>query len=262
MGKKTKIDWTDSTWSPLSGCYHGCGYCYARRIAERFSGFDVNDLYYGETWENVGTAERPLYEVKESQTRTTKRGDIVTAPYPFGFIPTLHSYRLGEPQTWKEHKDIFVCSMADLFADYIPNEWIMRVFEACEKAPQHRYFFLTKNPQRYADLCNRQKLQGHDNWWFGSTITNANQTYFSAFGINSFLSIEPIQGYLDAGIGSFGSVKWIIVGAETGNHVGKVEPQREWIDNIVETAQLTQAKVFMKESLRVLMGNDFIQERP
>lgn len=262
MGKKTKLAMFDSTWNPVTGCRHGCQYCYARRIANRFEGWDTMDENNAptEAWNFVG--KTGLIEVYRPMTRKTKDGETQTAVYPFGFAPTLHTYRLDEPQKWKEPKDVFVCSMADLFAEYIPDKWIEQIFEACEKAPQHRYFFLTKNPKRYADMYNRKLLQEHKNFWFGSTITHAMDPYFSAFGINSFLSIEPIQEYLDVGLGSFGSVKWIIVGAETGNRVGKVKPERKWIENIVETANLTQAPVFMKESLQELMGKDFRQEKP
>ena len=67
---------------------------------------------------------------------------------------------------------------------------------------------------------------------------------------------------MDVGLGSFGSDEWVIIGAETGNRKGKITPKRKWVENIVEAAQLTGMKVFMKESLRELMGNEFRQEMP
>ena len=67
---------------------------------------------------------------------------------------------------------------------------------------------------------------------------------------------------MDVGLGSFGSDKWVIIGAETGNRKDKVIPKREWVDNIVEAASITNMKVFMKGSLRDLMGDDFLQEFP
>ena len=284
MGKKTKITTFESTWNPVTGCYHNCPYCYAKRIAERFGGISLNDLYHGETWKNVGDAERPMYEVRKAQCKQTVNGESVAAPYPFGFLPTLHGYRLDEPQAWKTPKDIFVCSMADLFADYIPDEWIAKVFDACKQAPQHRYFFLTKNPERYVKLFNLGLIpEGHDNFWFGTTVTSSEQFFFFRESTNCFLSIEPIMGYFpvfniepqkgkkltdmeqklkDAGynLKNLG-IRWIIVGAETGNRKGRVIPEREWIDNIRESCDKYGIALYMKDSLRELMGEGFRQEK-
>lgn len=261
MGKNTSIDWADATFSPVVGCRRGCNYCYATRIAGRFEGFE-NDESNRYKYAVTGYKGTNIYTVNQPMTRKTKGGESQTAPYPFGFAPTLFTYKLDEPQTWKEPKNIFVCSMADLFGEWTPDEWIQKVFDACNKAPQHRYLFLTKNPDRYCDLYNRKLLPKKDNFWYGSTVTNAGQKYFSAFRYNSFLSIEPIQEYLSVGLGSFGGVDWLIIGAETGNRIGKVKPKREWIDNILEAASITQIPVFMKDSLQKLMGDDFKQEFP
>lgn len=106
-------------------------------------------------------------------------------------------------------------------------------------------------------------LPVHDNWWFGSSLDNANARRFQGgFTWNTFTSIKPLTEYMDMGLGSFGSDKWTIIGAETGNRKGKVIPQREWVENILEAASITGVKVFMKESLRGLMGDDFRQEFP
>ena len=262
MGKNTKIDWCDASWNPVVGCYNNCPYCYARRIAERFTGYDRNDSLNEYKYAVIGYKGSKLYEVDTSITRKTKDGETQSAPYPFGFAPTMFNYKLTELRTWKEPKNIFVCSMADLFAEWIPDGWIQSVFTACERYPQHRYFFLTKNPHRYYALRYADKLPKKDNFWYGTTATNQHQCYFAAFGYNCYLSIEPIQEYLNVGLGSLGSLKWIIVGAETGNRVGKVKPQREWIDNVVDAANITQTPVFMKDSLQTLMGDDFRQEYP
>ena len=261
MGKKTKITSFDSTWNPVTGCIRNCPYCYATRIADRFSGY-IHDDANRHKYSITGYKGTNIYTVDTPMTRETKSGEIQTAVYPFGFEPTLFTYKLKEPQTWEEPKNIFVCSMADLFGEWTPDEWIQKVFEACDKAPQHRYFFLTKNPDRYCDLYDRKLLPKRDNYWYGTTVTNAGQKYFSAFRCNSFLSIEPIQEYLSVGLGSFGGVDWLIIGAETGNRIGKVKPKREWIDNILEAASITQIPVFMKDSLQKLMGDDFRQEFP
>lgn len=286
MGSKTKIDWADATWNPVTGCKHGCEYCYARKIAYRFGSvvFESNtengyecDLYEG-TFENHVLNYPALREWKSG--RTTK------APYPFCFDPTFHRYRLDKPQHWKKPRTIFVCSMADLFGEWVPDEWIREVFEACEAAPQHRYIFLTKNPARLCKMASACQLEQwnkkhdrphpqtkefagtmplpmHDNWWFGSTLDNANATRFDGrFLWNTFTNIEPLMEYMNVGLGSFGGDKWVIIGAETGNRKGKVIPKREWVENILNAARITRMKVFMKESLRDLMGSDFRQEFP
>ena len=144
--QKSNIEWCDSTWNPVTGCKHGCEYCYARRIAARFGGYDSSD--------GSVTTHNPLprAELHQPLTITRQNGKTVNSPFPFGFEPTLHRYRLDEPQHRREPQTIFVCSMADLFGPWVPTRWIVEVLDACEAAPQHRYMFLTKNPQRYAQL--------------------------------------------------------------------------------------------------------------
>lgn len=267
MGVKTKIDWADATWNPITGCLHGCEYCYARRIAERFRAREIYDpecqcqrhlIAHGML---KGTG-KPL-ELDYPWEQKNKDGSITNAAYPFGFEPTFHRYSLNEPQKWKKPRNIFVCSMADLFGEWVPDEWIKQVFEACEKAPQHRYLFLTKNPARFCKMASAGILPCHDNWWFGSTLDSKNAKRFQG-GIkyHTFTSIEPLTEHMHVGLGSFGSDEWVIVGAETGNRKGKIAPKREWVENIMEAAQITGMKVFMKESLRDLMGADFRQEFP
>lgn len=280
MGKRTKIDWCDSTWNPVTGCFHECEYCYARRIAQRFGGASEthnNECCHECQWETeadgtVHVLDEPLYDPDMSRN----------APYPFEFDPTFHRYRLYEPARWTKPRTIFVCSMADLFGEWVPDEWIKAVFDACEKAPWHRYIFLTKNPSRLMLMAaakeveegekyrpeDMQKIKGHtplpkhDNWWFGSTLDNKDARRFQWWGYHSFISIEPLTEFMDVGLGSFGSDEWVIIGAETGNRKDKVIPKREWVDNIVETASITDMKVFMKGSLCDLMGDDFRQEFP
>lgn len=291
MGAKTKIDWCDATWNPVTGCLHGCEYCYARRIAERFRAREIYDpecqcqRHLIERGMLKGT-RKPL-ELDYPWEQKNKDGSITNAAYPFGFDPTFHRYKLDEPQRWKKPRTIFVCSMADLFGDWVPDEWIKQVFEACEAAPQHRYLFLTKNPARLCKMASAYKIRrwnekhegkphpqteeyaqtlslpSHDNWWFGSTLDSKNARRFQGDNhFNTFTSIEPLREFMDVGLGSFGSDEWVIIGAETGNRKGRIIPKREWVENIVEAAQITGMKVFMKESLRGLMGADFRQEFP
>jgi protein gp37 len=242
---KTKIDWCDSTFNPVTGCLHGCDYCYARKIANRFGN---KYLPYGD---GINEINFPVDGIKGID------------PYPFGFEPTLHRYRLNEPAHKTKPRNIFVCSMADLFGEWVPTNWIEDVFKACEAAPQHRYLFLTKNPKRLCELANSEKLPARDNWWYGTSVTKVADKHFPGrLTYHTFLSIEPLLEPLNTGIGSFGGTKWIIIGAETGNRKDKVIPEKSWVENIVETASITHAAVFMKSSLRELMGDDFIQQYP
>ena len=263
MGKKTKIDWADATWNPVTGCFHGCDYCYARRIAERFSGINKNDESNFFRFSITGYKGRNIYEVDVPMTRLTKDGETETAVYPFGFAPTLFNYKHNELSEWKESKDVFVCSMGDLFGDFIPDNWIKAIFYVCEKNPQHRYYFLTKNPKRYVDMFEKGLVpkNHHDNMWFGTTVTAPDQTYFWKGDANCFLSIEPIQERFEMEFFDdlYLKVKWVIVGAETGNRVGKVKPEREWIENIAAGCRKYGIPLFMKESLRKLIGKKFIQ---
>lgn len=248
---KTKIEWCDSTWNPVTGCLHGCEYCYAKKIATRFAGFLPEEN--PDTWgfRRGGT----IVELNNMQARMQKNGKIVPAFYPFGFTPTLHHYRLDEPNLKTKSQTIFVCSMADLFGKWVPDEWIEEVFAACERAPQHRYLFLTKNPQRYAELANAGRLPKRDNFWYGSTLDSMKSVrYPGRFGDNTFVSIEPLTERMDVGLGSFGRDRWIIIGAETGNRKGKVVPEKGWIDIICAAANLTKAAVFMKDSLTPIVG--------
>ena len=267
MGAKTKIDWCDSTWNPVTGCLHGCEYCYARRIAERFRARKIYDpecqcqRHLIKRGMLTGTG-KPL-ELDYPWEQMNKDGSITNASYPFGFKPTFHRYKLNEPQKWRKPRNIFVCSMADLFGEWVPDEWIAEVFRACEAAPQHRYLFLTKNPARLCKMASAGILPCHDNWWIGSTLDNKNAKRFQG-GIkyHTFTSIEPLTEHMHVGLGSFGSDEWVIVGAETGNRKDKIVPKREWVENIVEASQITGMKIFMKDSLRGLMGEDFRQEFP
>lgn len=256
MGKKTKIDWCDSTWNPVTGCLHGCKYCYARRIAERFSAEEKCLTFVGYT------KFLSPYELEQPAEYKGKK-----EPYPFGFSPTLHRYRLDEPKKWEKPRTIFVCSMADLFGEWVPDEWIKEVFEACEAAPQHRYLFLTKNPERYMELASNGVItKDQSNFWFGSTATAPEMPFFWHNEVNTFVSIEPIlapfKDLTDDGIDPVSKVKWIIVGAETGSRKDKAVPRKSWVDEIVSTAKKTGTPVFMKDSLRDLMGDDFRQEFP
>ena len=266
MMNKSPIDWCDFTWNPVTGCRHTCEYCYARKIARRFCGDVRLNKSSGQIkqWlpdDPKDTKDNILYVLPEPFKAEGK----TPLQFPTGFSPTLHEYRLPMPVQKKKPANIFVCSMADLFGAWVPDEWIRRVFEACEAAPWHNYLFLTKNPQRLCDMANAGWLPKHENWWYGTSVTKKGDRFFGGrIGDNIFISIEPLMGSLDADVGSFGGAKWIIVGAETGNRRGKVAPQREWIENIIEAAGITHAAVLLKDSkeMRAVWGDDLIQQFP
>ena len=124
-----------------------------------------------------------------------------------------------------------MCSMADLFGDWVPDEWIESVFDTCRQNPQHTYLFLTKNPDRYCQMASKGKLPKKSdmpNLWFGTTITIVDEGYFFSNTHNSFLSIEPIQSEFPYTKNTL-SVDWVIAGAETGNKKDKYVPSKECV---------------------------------
>lgn len=247
---KTKIEWCDSTWNPITGCFHGCEYCYARGIAERFKPFDLPHLTEKGIYERINELDTPII------TACRDGKDRVCA-YPYGFEPTLHRYRLGEYEK-KKGRTIFVCSMADLFGSWVPDSWIEEVFAACEKAPQHRYLFLTKNPQRYIDLSRAGKLPAKDNMWYGTTATTPDEQFFWGGAWHTFVSIEPILRDYTGEIGGMCDTfaQLVIVGAETGKRKGKVIPEKSWIEEITKTCIEKNICLFMKDSLIPIVGEE------
>lgn len=254
--QKTDIDWADESWNPVTGCLHGCEYCYARGIARRFAGRWSEELQ-----RNLGAdggmhvLDKPLYRHTTGKNRD-KPVHSVQAPFPYGFDPTFHRYRLRKPARKKKPQTVFVGSMCDLFGNWVSDEWIEEVFAACAAAPQHRYLFLTKNPARYTDLYGKGLLPDADNYWFGSTATTQEQPFWWSDLHNTFVSIEPVLKHFDFRGGGDMKTDWVIVGEETGNRKGKVVPKREWIDNIVAQCRAAGVPVFMKDSLIPIMGEE------
>jgi len=269
---KTKIEWCDQTWNPVTGCMHGCPYCYARKLVCRFGG----------KYDNAGTASK-IHELEGQWKKITKKGRLKKAPYPFGFEPSFHKYKLDEPTTYKKPQNIFVCSMADLFGDFIPDEWIQEVLNACKKAPQHRYLFLTKNYKRYDDLISKKVLPSiiNPHYYFGHSITTQNDSndlrdwilygsrqkpeYKNNYWVKTFMSVEPLQGDINLNLKSY-PVEWVIIGAETGNRKNKIIPERGWIESIVRQCHSETGhpfvQVFMKDSLKDIWGEPLIREYP
>jgi protein gp37 len=276
MAVKTKIDWSDSTWNPVTGCLHKCGSfeCYAKNEVRRFSGENKDHWHKIEGDELLSHicvatvnyrkqyCNSKLHSIAERIYTKTKSGKLMANPYPYGFAPTFHRYRLDVPQTWKTPRTIFVCSMADLFGEWVPNKWISDVFKACAAAPQHRYLFLTKNPNRYIEIYNKGWLPQGDNYFYGSTITDDEAETFWSDEHNTFLSIEPLLTEFDNTNPGEISHSWVIIGAETGSRKDKVIPKREWIETIVNDCKVWGVPVFLKESLTEIWGEPLIQEFP
>ena len=241
---KTKIDWVDFSWNPVVGCRHGCEYCYARNIARRFASKNPGD--------DCTQPGSGLHEVRYKRNGSA---------YRYGFEPTLYSYRLGEPerlQAIQKHKSskIFVCSMADLFGEWVPDEWIKQVFDACVRAPKHTYFFLTKNPQRYIDLENLPADARR--WWWGHSTDGQSYNGATCFRTENmggsrqkrFVSVEPfIHGPLLWPFGSATFPDWVIVGAQTQP---LRLPKREWVLDIREKCKQYDIPLFEKSSLGAL----------
>lgn len=266
--QKTKIDWADMTWNPVTGCLHECEYCYAKKIANRFGKFYGSFCLVPHKEKNVGTLGNPLFELNEKRYLHKNNAKPQYLPYPFSFKPTLHRYRLDEPKCKTKGRTIFVCSMADLFGEWVPDSWIKAVFEACEEAPQHRYLFLTKNPAGLKYPFYNYFNHNH-NWWIGTSITGLNDCkrayelyQETSRRANKFLSIEPLLYELDFEEFDIEEFNWVIIGAETGNRKDKVIPKREWVDNIISQCRSAGVPVFLKSSLLEVMEGEFIQEYP
>lgn len=236
---KTAIEWCNATWNPVTGCKHGCEYCYARRVVQRF-GKQVPDF------SGYPQAHGGLHMLENK---------LDSNPYPFLFEPTFHAYRLDEPQQKKTPQTIFVCSMADLFGKWVPGEWIKEVFEACKRAPQHRYLFLTKNPARYYRLAQAGKLPELDNFWYGSSTPTAYDDAFMSDEHNTFISVEPIIGHFEwkpDGV-SRAFADWVVLGAMTGPARKRSVPKVGTIKNILASVDVP---VFMKDSLIPIVGEE------
>ena len=132
--RTTKIEWTERTWNPVTGCTKqspGCAHCYAETMARRLHAMGLKK-------------------------------------YSNGFEPTLHPESLDEPLAWKKGSSIFVCSMSDLFHPNVPFEFIDKVMATIEATPQHRYQLLTKRAERMAEYFSTREVPV--NAWLGVTV--------------------------------------------------------------------------------------------
>ncbi|MBW1992655.1 MAG: DUF5131 family protein [Deltaproteobacteria bacterium] len=207
------IEWACWTWNPVTGCRHGCPYCYARDIAARFYG-------------NGG------FEPKFHPDRLSAPANT---PMPKPYAP------VGE-------RNVFVCSMADLFGEWVPQEWIDAVLEAVRAAPQWNFLFLSKNPQRMVGI------DWPDNAWVGTTVdcqkrvAPAESAFSRIKARVKFLSCEPLLEKL-----TFKNLKvfdWLIIGPKRVG-AGHEQPDWRWVELLLFQARAAKLKVYFKPHLAV-----------
>ncbi len=183
MATQSRIEWTESTWNPLTGCTKispGCKHCYAERMAKRLQAMGQPN-------------------------------------YVNGFKLTMHEHVLEKPLEWKTPQVIFVNSMSDLFHKDIPLEFIQRVFDVMKRAHWHQFQVLTKRSERLAEVS--PYLEWTDNIWMGVSIETEKYTFRiddlrkTAAKIK-FLSVEPLLGPIQKM--NLKGISWVIVGGESG----------------------------------------------
>ncbi|MBU0496560.1 MAG: phage Gp37/Gp68 family protein [Candidatus Thermoplasmatota archaeon] len=212
MAEKSAIEWTGSTWNPVTGCdkiSEGCKNCYAERLALRLQSMGVNK-------------------------------------YKKGFKVCLHPKVMDQPFSWKKSQIVFVNSMSDLFHKEVPTEFIKSVFQVMNKASHLTFQVLTKRPERLSELNN--ELHWTSNIWMGVTVES--NDYLSRIDYLrdtdasiKFLSLEPLLSPIN-GINLKG-IHWIIVGGESGpNHRPMKE---EWVIEIKEKCDKQNIPFFFKQ---------------
>ncbi len=193
----SKIEWTDVTWNPVTGCTKisaGCANCYAERMARRLKAMGQFN-------------------------------------YRNGFEVTCHQHMLDYPLRWKKPRTIFVNSMSDLFHENIPDEFIFQIFEVMKKMPQHRFQLLTKRSERLSVLDHY--LPWSKNVWMGVTVedndcrTRIDMLRDSSAAIK-FLSLEPLLSAVPNM--DLSKIDWVIVGGESGP--GARPMAEEWVEDI------------------------------
>jgi protein gp37 len=212
MGAASSIEWTESTWNPVTGCTKvspGCKHCYAERMAKRL--------------EAMGQPN-----------------------YADGFQVRMHEHAVQLPLTWRKPRTIFVNSMSDLFHNAVPVDFIRRVFDVMEKANWHQYQLLTKRSERLLELDSQLAWLPHI--WMGVSVEN--QDY--AFRIDhlrkirahvKFLSLEPLLGPLpDLDLAR---IDWVIVGGESGPGARPMETS--WVTDIRDQCSRSKTPFFFKQ---------------
>ena len=212
MATQSRIEWTEATWNPVTGCTKispGCKRCYAERMAKR------------------------LHAMGQPN-------------YANGFQLTTHEHALTLPLRWKKPQTIFVNSMSDLFHGSVPPEFIQKVFAVMREAHWHRFQVLTKRSERVRELDS--SLEWAPNIWMGVSVENATYTYriddLRATGAHvKFLSLEPLLGPLQSLC--LDGIDWAIVGGESGP--GARPMATEWVLDIKDQCQQKGVPFFFKQ---------------
>jgi len=212
MALNSKIEWTENTWNPITGCTkisEGCENCYAFRMASRL--------------QKMGNSK-----------------------YENGFQLTLHEDCLNEPYLWKKPARIFVNSMSDLFHTDVPLEYIQKIFAVMNDNPQHIFQVLTKRANRLSEIVHYVKWS--DNIWLGVTVENdRNKSRIDVLRAIpakiKFISFEPLLN--DIGKIDFTGIDWAIVGGESGWHARPIE--QDWVLNIKEQCEQQGVLFYFKQ---------------
>lgn len=212
MAANSKIEWTECTWNPVTGCTKispGCLNCYAERMARRLQAMGQPN-------------------------------------YRNGFTLTLHPHMLELPLRWRKPRSIFVNSMSDLFHKDVPLKFIQQVFDVMRCAPQHRFQILTKRSERLRELSPR--LAWPDNVWMGVTVENRDYTFRldhlrQTGAAVKFISFEPLLSPIP-NIDLKG-IDWAILGGESGP--GARPMSREWVIDIRDQCIAAKIAFFFKQ---------------
>lgn len=229
MPGRSSIEWTHSTWNPVTGCTkvsRGCDNCYAHTLAHR----RLSNLY-----------RRALPVVDTSENRRD--------PFAVRIWPD----RLEQPASWREPRMIFVNSMSDMFHADIPDEFGRRVFEVMLNADHHIFQVLTKRPARAVRFLRKHKdLLGPsgvlpEHIWIGTSIEDQDVTYRldhlrSVPTSVRFLSCEPLLGPLQLDLTG---VHWVIVGGESGP--GHRPMDESWVITIRDACLEAKVPFFFKQ---------------
>jgi protein gp37 len=212
MAANSKIEWTECTWNPVTGCTKispGCLNCYAERMARRLKAMGQSN-------------------------------------YRHGFRLTLHPHMLDLPLSWKQPRSVFVNSMSDLFHEDVPTDFILKVFHVMGRASQHRFQVLTKRSERL------EKLSGELHWppnvWMGVTVENADFAYRidhlrQTGAAIKFISFEPLLG--SVGDTDLKGIDWVIVGGESGP--GARPMQKDWVTELRDRCLSCDIPFFFKQ---------------
>ena len=159
---RSRLEWADFAWAPITGCMRECTACVPRKRAFCAS-MDVRHHITDPRCK--GDKDARLFELEEPFSS----GRNIIA-LPFGFFPTRHRYRDDNPGLIKVSRRFLVGHMGDMFGEWVPDKWIEEVFESCARYPYHRYMFITKTPWRYEALWRAGKLPVSSNYWYGTVL--------------------------------------------------------------------------------------------